>query len=48
MKKNTKTFPCIDKNLGLVVDYVFEMIFDYDEDGNEIYDIILSNFPSLE
>ena len=48
IKKDTKTFPCIDKNLGLVVDYVFEMIFDYDEDGNEIYDIILSNFPSLE
>ena len=48
IRKNTKTFACIDKHFGLIVDSIYEIIFDYNEDEDKKYDIKSIDFPSLE
>ena len=48
MPKNCKIFVCIDKNLGLMVDSILEIIFYIDNNGNEKYDIKTLSLPSLD
>ena len=48
MHKNCKIFACIDKNLGLMVDSILEIIFYIDNNGNEKYDIKTLSLPSLD
>ena len=48
MKKNVKTFACVDKNLGLMNDTILELIFHPDKNENKKYEIKSITFPSLE
>ena len=48
MNKNCKIFACIDKNLGLMIDSIFEIIFCKDNSGKEKYDIKTLSLPALD
>ena len=39
MNKNCMIFPCVDKNLGLMLDTIFEMVFSNDINENQVYEI---------
>ena len=48
LAKNSKIFACVDKNMGLMNDSIFEMLFFIDENGTEKYNIKNITLPSLE